>query len=72
MCRSPALQVAAGLKLRDIADAYLYLGPESSLTEVRPSSTVYREPEYLQELERRYPIVFGVPLDIRQLLDRER
>jgi hypothetical protein len=68
----PALQLPAELKLRDIADAYLYLGPADSLTRAWPPSTVYEaEPEYLRELERRYPIVFGVPLDKQQLLDRE-
>jgi hypothetical protein len=67
----PVLQVAEGLKLRDIADAYLYLGPEASLTEARPPSAIYQEPAYLRELERRYPLVSGAPLDTRQLLDQK-
>lgn len=66
----PVLQVAEGLTLRDIADAYLYLGPTAALTEVYPPGAIYRDPEYIRELERRYPIVFGAPLDARQLLDR--
>jgi hypothetical protein len=66
----PVLQVAEGLKLRDIADAYLYLAPEASLTEARPPGAIYQDPAYLRELERRYPIVFGAPLDTRQLLDQ--
>jgi hypothetical protein len=67
----PVLQVAEGLKLRDIADAYLYLGPEASLTEARPPSAIYQDPAYLRELERRYPLVSGAPLDTRQLLDQK-
>lgn len=65
----PVLQVAEGLKLRDIADAYLYLGPATSLTEAPPPSALYRDQAYLRELERRFPIVFGgAALDTRQLL----
>jgi hypothetical protein len=67
----PVLQIRKGLKLRDIADAYLYLGPAGSLTEASPPSKAYEDATYLRELERRYPIVFGRPLDTRQLLDRE-
>lgn len=68
----PVLQVREGLLLKDIADAYLYLGSGASLTEVFPPSTVYQDPEYVRELERRYPIVFGRPLDTRELLDPAR
>jgi hypothetical protein len=67
----PVLRVAEGLTLRDIADAYLYLGPEASLTEARPPGAIYQDPSYVRELARRYPIVFGAPLDLRQLLDPE-
>jgi hypothetical protein len=66
----PVLQVAEGLKLRDIADAYLYLGPQASLTEAFPPRATYQDPAYLRELERRYPIVAGMPLDTKQLLDQ--
>ena len=66
----PVLQVRAGLKLRDIADAYLYLGPLASLTRAWPPTTISQESAYVRELERRYPIVFGVPLDTRQALDQ--
>jgi hypothetical protein len=64
----PVLQLSAGLRLRDIADAYLYLGPPASLTEVLPPRAIYEEPGYRRELERRYPLVTGQPLDMRQLL----
>lgn len=64
----PVLQVAEGLKLSDVADALLYLGPAASLTEARPPGALYEDPAYLRELERRYPIVFGAPLDLRQVL----
>ena len=67
----PVLAVRDGLELRDIADAYLYLGPADSLTKAWPPSSAYRDAAYLRELERRYPIVFGRPLDTRELLDRE-
>lgn len=67
----PVLQVRAGLKLRDIADAYLYLGPAASLTQALPARANYQDPAYVRELERRYPIVVGAPLDIHQLLDPE-
>ncbi len=64
------LQLPAGLTTRDIADAYLYLGPPASLTEVLPPRAIYQEPGYRRELERRYPLVVGQPLDMRQLLGR--
>jgi len=67
----PVLEIRAGLKLRDIADAYLYLGPAASLTQALPARTNYQDPAYVRELERRYPIVTGAPLDTRQLLDPE-
>jgi hypothetical protein len=60
----PVLQLPSGLVLRDIADAYLYLGPASSLTRVPPPGTIYEEPDHLRELERRHPIVTGQPLDV--------
>jgi hypothetical protein len=66
----PVLQLPAGLMLREIADAYLYLGPPASLTEALPPEAIYEEPGYLRELERRYPLVSGQPLDLRQLLGR--
>jgi hypothetical protein len=64
----PVLQVAEGLKLSDVADALLYLGPAASLTEARPPRAIYEDPAYRRELERRSPIVFGAPLDLRQVL----
>jgi hypothetical protein len=68
----PVLQIAERLKLRDVADAYLYLGPTSSLNEAWPPSAMYQDPAYLRELQRRSPIVFGVPLDTRHLLGSDR
>jgi hypothetical protein len=65
----PVLQLPAELELRDIADAYLYLGPESSLTEAWPARATYEEPAYRRELERRYPLVSGRPLDLKQILE---
>jgi hypothetical protein len=67
----PVLQVAEGLTLREVADAYLYLGPASALTEARPPLAIYQDPAYLRELERRYAIVSGSPQKIRQILGRE-
>jgi Haem-binding uptake, Tiki superfamily, ChaN len=59
----PVLQLPTGLMLRDIADAYLYLGPAASLTRVPP--TIGEDSDHLRELERRYPIVLGQPRDAR-------
>jgi hypothetical protein len=64
----PVLQVAEGLKLKDIADAYLYLGPAASLTEAWPPRAIYEDPDYVRELERRYPLMAGVSLDLQQVI----
>jgi hypothetical protein len=55
-------KVPRSLGLQDLADAFLYLGPTSTLTRSRPSPETY-DPDYLRELDRRYKIMYGFPLD---------
>ena len=40
-------------RFEDIADAFLYLGPRSTLTTSLPSEEIYRDTAYLRELVRR-------------------
>ncbi len=64
--------VFGGLKLEDLADALLYLGPIGSLTRSAPSPDMYRgDEDYLLELQRRHEIVHGRPMDLNSFL-RER
>jgi hypothetical protein len=48
-------------RLEDVADAWLYVGPRESLTEVLPFPGIYRD-EYWKELNRRNLIMWGKPL----------
>jgi hypothetical protein len=49
-----------GMKLGDLADAYLYFGDLETLTASNPTPEMYRaEPEYLRELQRRFELVSG-------------
>jgi hypothetical protein len=60
----------AGFKLKEVADAYLYLGPRHRLTNSTPNPAVYRgDPAYLAELERRHRILFGQPLNTAELFE---
>lgn len=47
----------------DLVDAYLYLGPRSSLQWSKPSAEVYADEAYWKELNRRSLIRYGRPLD---------
>lgn len=55
-------------KLEDELDAYLYLGPVETLTMSHPSPAIYRDETYFRELDRRYRILNGHPLDRGRLL----
>ncbi|HEX7072317.1 MAG TPA: hypothetical protein VF190_16000, partial [Rhodothermales bacterium] len=44
-------------RLDELWDAYLYLGPLSSLTESRPVRETYDDEGYVRELERRHRIL---------------
>ena len=46
-------------RLEDLADAFLYLGPTTSLTNSKPSPEIYRDTAYLRELLRRNAIQGG-------------
>ena len=49
-----------GMKLEDLADAYLYLGDLESLTASHPTPDMYRaDPDYLRELQRRFELMSG-------------
>jgi len=52
----PSIQ---GPRLDELADAYLYLGPTSSLTTSVPAPSTYADPAYLRELLRRDAIQGG-------------
>ena len=65
---SETVAVTNPARLEDVADALLYLGPKSSLTRSRPSPKRF-SPDELQELERRHRILFGSPLDRKELLE---
>jgi len=55
-------------RLEDLADAFLYLGPTTSLTTSRPSPDIYRDRTYLRELLRRDAIQGGANSnELRQL-----
>lgn len=56
----PAPNPLERVKLSDIVDAYLYLGPRGSLTISTPPPEVYQDKEYMQELERRSKLM-GTP-----------
>ncbi len=57
--------------LENIADAFLYLGPTSSLTTSTPSADVYADTTYLRELLRRDAIQGGAnAAELRQLSAR--
>jgi hypothetical protein len=51
-----------GLKLADMVDAYLYFGPQNSLTRSKPSEA-FKDEAYVKELSRRSQIMFGQPFD---------
>ena len=47
-----------GMKLADLADAYLYFGELEKLTASHPTPEMYKaEPEYLRELQRRFELM---------------
>lgn len=49
-----------GMKLEDLADAYLYFGDLEILTASHPTPEMYKaEPEYLRELQRRFELMSG-------------
>lgn len=49
-----------GLKLQDLADAYLYLGDMESLTASVPTPAFFTaNPDYMQELRRRFRLING-------------
>jgi hypothetical protein len=50
---------AAPPRLKELADAFLYLGPTSSLTLSLPSPEIYRDRVYMRELVRRDAIQGG-------------
>jgi hypothetical protein len=52
--------------LSEKADAFLYLGPRASWTRSVPAVESF-DPEYLRELERRHLLIFGRPLDLKEL-----
>jgi hypothetical protein len=59
-----APSIFAGLRMSDLADAYLYLRPFSQLTVAVPDLARYRTtPALLEELDRRQRIMTGEPFD---------
>ena len=52
----------AGVTLRDVVDAYLYLGRLENLSAVVESPFIVRDDAYFQELRRRHDLM-GQPLD---------
>jgi hypothetical protein len=49
-----------GLKLQDLADAYLYMGDMESLTASVPTPAFFAaNPDYMQELRRRFRLING-------------
>jgi hypothetical protein len=49
-----------GLKLQDLADAYLYMGDMESLTASVPTAAFFAaNPDYMQELRRRFRLING-------------
>ena len=49
-----------GLKLQDLADAYLYLGDMESLTAWVPTPAFFTaNPDYVEELRRRFRLING-------------
>jgi len=57
---------AALVRLQHLADAFLYLGPTGTFTSSRPLPGTY-DPGYLRELDRRYKVIYGIPLDPKTL-----
>lgn len=53
--------------LSEKADAFLYLGPRASWTRSVPTNESF-DPEYLRELERRHLLIFGRPLDPKEMI----
>jgi hypothetical protein len=58
------VRVAEGVPLRDLADAFLYLGPRKSMTRSMPPESFFADTEYLKELSRRMMIEWGRPFDV--------
>jgi hypothetical protein len=51
------------LKLQEAGDAFLYLGPRDSLTQIHTTRAELQGTAYGKELERRLEIMFGRPVD---------
>lgn len=49
------------IRLRDIANAYLYIAPFDKMTKSRPSPDTYDE-TYVDKIKRRYQLIFQEPL----------
>jgi hypothetical protein len=66
-------QPLSAIMLSDLVDAYLYLGPRSTLTGSQPNPAIYHgDVDYLSELQRRQRLRgWGYPLDAKTLF-RER
>jgi hypothetical protein len=48
-----------GMKLKDLADGYLYLGPADSLATSAAPPEIYRDVDYMNELKRRWILTHG-------------
>lgn len=56
------------ISLKDKADAYLYLGPADSLTMEQRNPILFKDEAYFRELNRRFMLVNGQPLNKAELL----
>lgn len=62
-----------GMKLEDLADAYLYLGDLESLTASYPSPEMYKaDPDYVREIQRRFELVSGRKFPVESLLQERK
>ncbi len=55
---------ADGVRLEDVADAVLYLGPRNSLTQLHTTRADLQGTTYGKEIDRRLEIMFGTRVDV--------
>ncbi len=57
------IEVYKGYKVKDIIDAFLYVGPSATWKISEAPKSVYKDDEYWNELNRRNKIIWGEALD---------
>lgn len=60
----PVSDEASSRPLQEAADAVLYLGESSQLTQLQPFAYLFRDDEYWAELNRRWKLVHGETFDL--------